>query len=75
MFIFGVIFTIYFCNCDLLNLSFISNALISFQMLQSACKGRLTIHRADVMTFYIPEAFPDADVVRWESNGTSWLFL
>ncbi|XP_068698057.1 mitochondrial dimethyladenosine transferase 1-like [Montipora foliosa] len=40
----------------------------SLEMLQSACKGRLTIHRADVMTFYIPEAFPDADVVRWESN-------
>ena len=44
-------------------------------MLQSACKGRLSIHRADIMTFYIPEAFPNASsVVRWESNGTELFF-
>lgn len=42
--------------------------LPSLEMLQSACKGRLSIHRADIMTFYIPEAFPNASVVRWESN-------
>ena len=23
------------------------------------------------MTFYIPDAFPKADVVRWDSNGTA----
>ena len=39
------------------------------QMLQSASKGRLSVHRADIMTFYIPDAFHKADVVRWESNG------
>lgn len=43
-------------------------------MLQSACKGRLSIHRADIMTFYIPEAFPDASVVGWESNGIELFF-
>ena len=40
-------------------------------MLQSASKGRLSIHRADIMKFYIPDAFPKADVVRWDSNGTA----
>ena len=39
-------------------------------MLQSASKGRLTVHHADIMKFHIPDAFPRADVVRWESNGT-----
>ena len=43
-------------------------------MLQSACKGRLSIHQADIMTFYIPEAFPNGSVVRWESNGTELFF-
>jgi len=42
--------------------------LPSLEMLQSACKGRLIIHRADIMTFYIPEALPNASVVRWESK-------
>ncbi|XP_044177992.1 dimethyladenosine transferase 1, mitochondrial-like isoform X2 [Acropora millepora] len=42
--------------------------LPSLEMLQSACKGRLSIHRADIMTFYVPEALPNASVVRWESN-------
>jgi len=40
----------------------------SLEMLQSASKGRLSVHRADIMTFYIPDAFHKADVVRWESN-------
>ena len=39
-------------------------------MLQSASKGRLNVHHADIMKFHIPDAFPRADVVRWESNGT-----
>lgn len=42
----------------------------SLEMLQSASKGRLTVHHADIMKFHIPDAFPRADVVRWESNDT-----
>lgn len=44
-------------------------------MLQSASKGRLTVHHADIMKFHIPDAFPRADVVRWQSNGTVTLWL
>ena len=44
-------------------------------MLQSASKGRLTVHHADIMKFHIPDAFPRADIVRWESNGTATLRL
>lgn len=40
----------------------------SLEMLQSASKGRLAVHHADIMAFHIPDAFPRADVVRWESN-------
>ena len=39
-------------------------------MLESASRGRLSIHHADIMKFYIPDAFPKADMVKWESNGT-----
>lgn len=40
-------------------------------MLESASRGRLSIHHADIMKFYIPDAFPKADMVKWESNGTN----
>ena len=40
------------------------------QMLESASRGRLSIHHADIMKFYIPDAFPEADMEKWESNGT-----
>ena len=39
-------------------------------MLESASRGRLSIHHADIMKFYIPDAFPKADRVKWESTGT-----
>lgn len=38
-------------------------------MLESASKGRLSIHHADIMKFYIPDAFPKANAVKWESDG------
>lgn len=40
----------------------------SLEMLQSASKGRLSIHRADILTFHIPDAFPKVDAVRWEND-------
>lgn len=42
--------------------------LPSLEMLESASRGRLSIHHADIMKFYIPDAFPKADMVKWESN-------
>ena len=41
-------------------------------MLQSASKGRLSVHHANIMTFYIPNAFPKAEVVSWDSDGINY---
>ena len=38
-------------------------------MLESASRGRLSIHHADIMKFYIPDALPKADAVHWHTGS------
>lgn len=42
--------------------------LPTLEMLESASRGRLSIHHADIMKFYIPDALPKADTVHWNSD-------
>lgn len=42
--------------------------LPSLEMLESASRGRLSIHHADIMKFYIPDALPKADAVHWHTE-------
>lgn len=42
--------------------------LPSLEMLESASRGRLSIHHADIMNFYIPDALPKAVAVHWHTD-------